>query len=224
MFLNRLDAGRQLATALKAYRGQNPLILAIPRGGVEVAAPVAQALEAELDLVVPRKIGAPFNRELALGAVTQDGIPLFDHALLSRLGLTPEALAGTVSREVAEAERRLREYRGSRPQPQVSGRLVVVIDDGVATGATTRAALKSIKRQTPVSLVLAVPVGPPGTLADLEKEVDRLVCLLRPEPFHAVGQFYQDFAPTSDARVVDLLRENWQRRELGERNPSGSRP
>lgn len=216
MFANRLEAGRQLAAALKEYRGRNCLILAIPRGGVEVAAPVAQALGAELDLVVPRKIGAPFNPELAVGAVTQDGIPLFNQALLSGLGLTPEALADSVSREVAEAKRRLREYRGPRPLPRVSGRIVIVIDDGVATGFTTRAALQYVKRQSPATLVLAVPVGAPDTLAALEKEVDSLVCPLRPEPFYAVGQFYEDFGQTSDARVIEILRENWAQREAEE--------
>ncbi|TDA70656.1 MAG: phosphoribosyltransferase [Clostridia bacterium] len=211
MFTNRFEAGQQLAVALAEYRGQDLLILAIPRGGVEVAAPVAQALEAELDLVVPRKIGAPFNPEMALGAVTQDGIPLLDQVLLIRLGLTPEDLAGAISREVAEAKRRLREYRGSRPQPQVTGRVVVVIDDGVATGFTTRAALTSVRRESPARLVLAVPVGPPNTLAELEREVDSLVCPLQPDPFYAVGQFYEDFGQTSDVRVIELLQENWAR-------------
>lgn len=206
-FPNRYEAGRALARALGPFR--QPLVLAVPRGGVEVAAPVATALTAELDLLLTRKVGAPFDPELALGAVAPDGEVLFHDVLLERFGLTPRDLAAQVAEARRELGRRLRTYRGDRPEPQLAGREVIVVDDGIATGFTLKAGLAWVRRQAPACLVLAVPVAPPEVWQELEAWCDRGLCLATPEPFYAVGQFYQDFSAVDDARVINLLRENW---------------
>ncbi|MCL6451522.1 MAG: phosphoribosyltransferase [Acetobacteraceae bacterium] len=206
MFGDRRDAGRRLAAALQAYCGPDTLVLGVPRGGVVVAAEVARALNAPLDVVVPRKIGAPCNPELAVGALGPDGVATFDPNLLRYFGLTPEDLEDEVERERAEQGRRLRLYRGDRPPLQVAGRVVVVVDDGIATGFTIRAALQALRRAQPARLVLAVPVAPADTLRRLRPEADDLVCLYTPEPFYAVGQFYLHFDQTGDDEVVELLR------------------
>lgn len=214
LFQDRRSAGRLLAEKLMHYRGEDVLVLGVPRGGVIVAAEVAKALEAPLDVIVPRKIGAPFNPELALGAVAPDGTVIYDERLLGILGLKKEDLREEVERQLQEIARRLRLYRGGRKHLECAGRTVIVVDDGVATGFTLRAALRSIRGQRPKKLVLAVPVAPPESLAKLSCEADEVICLETPEEFYAVGQFYCDFRQTSDQEVIDALAHN--------RAPSGS--
>lgn len=210
VFQDRAEAGRRLAEALKgtgeSFRGG--VVLAVPRGGVVVGAQVARGLGLPLDLIIPRKIGAPHKPEAAIGAVAQDGTAIFDRRILNVLGLREEDLEEDIAREVAEIRRRMKRYRGKEDYPPYDGKKIILVDDGVATGYTILAAIRSLKNMFhPAELVLAVPVAPPDTLAMLKKEVDRAVCLLTPANFYAVGQFYVDFAQTTDEEVIDLLRE-----------------
>lgn len=161
--------------------------------------------------MIPRKLSAPQNPELALGAVAPDGTVVLEERIIRKLGVSQEYIREEVSRQLAEIEGRLERYRGSRPFPNLAGEIVLVVDDGVATGATLRAALKMVRGKGARSLVLAVPVGPPETIAALGREVDEVVCLATPELFYAVGQFYQDFSQTSDREVADLLQQVWDR-------------
>jgi putative phosphoribosyl transferase len=209
-FADRDEAGRALAAAVvrragHLLRGQRPLVLALPRGGVPVARHVAEALDADLDVIVARKIGVPWQPELGVGAVTADGPALFDGDLLRRLGLDAEALAPVVARERAEARRRLRRYRGDRPPPAVAGRPVVVVDDGLATGVTARAALRAVRAQQPGVLVFAAPVCARQAAAALATDTDAVVCLEQPTDFRAVGAWYQDFTQLTDADVEQHL-------------------
>ncbi len=207
-FLDRRDAGFRLAEKLASLRGRPGLVvLAVPRGGVVVGAEVARALGAPLDIVIARKVGAPDNPELAIGAVAPDGTTVLDEGLVASLGVSDGYIRAAVEHERQEIERRLRAYRGDRPPLDVAGKTVVVVDDGVATGATTLAAIRYLRKQNPGELILAVPVGPPETIQRLSREADRVVVLYTPELFWAVGAFYQRFEQTTDQEVVELLRE-----------------
>jgi putative phosphoribosyl transferase len=206
---NRREAGMQLAARLEIYRERDPLILAVPRGGVVVAEPIHNILGGELDVVITRKIGAPHQRELAIGATSGDGLVMLNDDLVSRLGVFPDYIQKAAEKEQAEIVRRLKKYRGNRPLPVIEGRLVLVVDDGVATGYTLLTALKSLRRHNPSELALAVPVGPPETFARLKKEVDALVYLEAPVDFAAVGQFYRDFSQVGDDDVVEILNRVW---------------
>lgn len=207
MFADRVDAGRRLAERLAGREYPQGLVLAIPRGGVVVGAEIARALGLLLDIIIPRKIGAPYNPELAIGAVTQDGTAIFNEELLRRFSLTQAAKEKLVAEAVAETNRRMRLYRGDKPVLSWHGRTIILTDDGIATGFTVTAALRSLRKADPQRIVLAVPVAPPDTLETLRPEVDELICLLVPEIFMAVGQFYYSFEQTSDQEVISLLKE-----------------
>ncbi|POM23057.1 putative phosphoribosyl transferase [Actinomadura rubteroloni] len=181
-------------------------MLGLPRGGTPVAAEVARALNGTLDVLVTRKIGAPGQPELAVGAVAEGGEPALDPALLAEAGVTADELAPVIEAERAELDRRVATYRGDRPPPDMAGRTVVVVDDGLATGSTARAALKAVGARRPARLVLAVPVGAADTVRALRADADEIVTLAEPVPFFAVGQWYEDFAQTTDAEVVAALR------------------
>lgn len=202
-FADRAEAGALLAERLQD--AHDPVILALPRGGVAVAAPIARALGAPLDVLVTRKIGYPPTPELGVGAIAEGGEPVFDLTLLSRLGLTPESVAHVVEDERRELARRIRAYRGDRPLLALEGREVIVVDDGLATGSTARAALRAVAGARPAKVTLAVPVGATETVELLRAEADEVVVLLTPIDFRAVGQWYEHFEQLTDADVLRLL-------------------
>lgn len=216
MFRDRAEAGRRLAQALERFRAERPVVIGLPRGGVVVAAEVAAALDAPLDILVVRKIGAPDQMELAIGAVVDGETPrtLIDHDMIRRLGVPESYLREEINAQVDEIRRREAAYRAGRAAIPLRGRTVIVADDGVATGASTRVALRAIRAKGPARLILAVPVGAPETLADLRREADEVVALLAPEGFRAVGQFYENFEQTEDDQVIALL-EKARGREKG---------
>ncbi len=204
-FVDRPSAGRRLARRLGHVRGDNPIVVGLPRGGVPVAAEVASALGAPLDVIVVRKLGLPYQPELAMGAIGEDGVRVLNDGLLRFAGVTEAEIALVEERERAELERRARRFRGGRARVPLAGRTVIVVDDGVATGSTARAACLVAREQGAARVVLAVPVAPPGWGAGLGDAADELVCLETPEPFFAVGQWYADFSQTSDDEVADCL-------------------
>ncbi|WP_445526050.1 phosphoribosyltransferase [Streptomyces cyslabdanicus] len=210
-FRDRAQAGRRLAERLRArYEAgalPDPVVLALPRGGVAVAREVARALDAPLDVVVVRKIGAPSQEEYGLGAIVGDDPPLFDRRALNLLGLTEGDLAPVVERERAELHRRADRYRHGRPAPDLGGRTAIVVDDGLATGSTARAALRHVRRRAPARTVLAVPVGAPDAVRALRAEADELICLHQPLTFTAVGVWYDDFEQLTDEEVLRALTE-----------------
>ncbi|MEW6523544.1 MAG: phosphoribosyltransferase family protein [Bacillota bacterium] len=202
---DRHQAGQQLAERCAGYRNTRPLILAVPRGGVVVGAALAAALGGDLDVVVARKIGAPHNPEFAIAAVTETGTLILEDRLVSYLNISQEYIQRQATAQRQEIERRTRHYRQGRPRLSAAGRITIVVDDGIATGLTMLAALKSVSGENPTRLLLAVPVAPPDVAATLRQHVDELVCLHTPEPFYAVGQWYRHFDQTPDAEVVALL-------------------
>jgi putative phosphoribosyl transferase len=202
---NRVEAGKQLASALKTA-SKDAIVLAVPRGGVIVGFEVAKALGIPLDVIVTKKIGAPDNPELAIGAVAEDGTFFVDEDLVRRLGVPEEYITAEVERQRQEIQRRLIRYRGNVPYPSLKNREVIVVDDGVATGSTLKAALRLVRSKGAQAVTVAIPVGPADTIRELEKLADRVVYLHTPEPFYAIGQFYVDFTQTSDEEVTDLLK------------------
>lgn len=208
-FADRTEAGRKLAEVLRGTVDPPVSVFALPRGGVPVGLEIAKALDAPLDLVMVRKIGAPGQPELALAAVADGPHPelVVNEEVMRATGATREDLERRAEAELAEIERRRRRYLGGRPRAPIAGRAVIVVDDGIATGATMRAALRSLRRGRPRELILGVPVAPPDTIERLRPEVDRIVCLYTPEWFAAVGQFYDDFSQTTDEEVVRALAE-----------------
>jgi putative phosphoribosyl transferase len=206
-FRNRFEAGRKLALRLKRYKDQQPVILALPRGGVPVAAEVAAALDAPLDLVLVRKIGVPSQPELAMGAVVDGGSPIVirNEDVIRLAGVDEAEFQAVCDNELAEIERRRQRYLGGRERADVKRRLAIVIDDGIATGATTRAALRATRMREPKKLVLAVPVAPTDTLAAMQEEADEVICLEDHEIFGAIGYFYDDFRQMTDQEVTDIL-------------------
>ena len=204
IFADRVEAGERLGDALRPLAGSNAVVLAIPRGGVIVGEAAARALGAALDVVVPRKIGAPGNPELAIGAVAP-GIRVLDRRMVGGLGVSDAYLDREIAAQEAEIERRQHAYRQGRPPQPVQGRVAIVVDDGVATGNTAVAALRWAREQGAERVVLAVPVAPPQSLERLRAEADDVVVLETPSPFFAVGEWYRDFDQTSDRQVVDAL-------------------
>jgi len=205
IFHDRRDAGRQLAERLEPLADERPVVIALPRGGVPVAFEVARALGAPLDVLVVRKVGAPGNPELGIGAVAEGGVRFFSDFALRSLQVSPEELGHAVERAEREAEERLRRYRAERAPLDVSGRTVILVDDGLATGGTARAAARCLRERHPARVVLAVPVGSADSIEALEPEFDEIVCLLVPELMWAIGYWYEEFGQTSDSEVAALL-------------------
>jgi predicted phosphoribosyltransferase len=205
-FRDRSAAGRALALPLARYTGRDDVIvLALPRGGVPVAFEVARALRAPLDVFVVRKLGVPGHEELAMGAIASGGAFVLDQGLVNALGITRAQIEQAVAQELRELERREAAYRGGRDPPELSGRTVILVDDGLATGSTMRAAAEAVKQLDPARIVVAVPVAPPETCDELREVVDDVVCGLTPSPFQAVGRWYHDFSQTRDEEVRQLL-------------------
>lgn len=205
LFRDRIEAGRLLADALGKYRGTDALVVGIPRGGAAVAAELARALDAELDIVVARKLGAPGSAELAIGAVTADGGCYLNSDIIRMLGVTEPYVQAVIGVQMAEARRREDTLRQLRPRARIRGRTVIVVDDGLATGATMRAAVRSLRKEEPARVIVAVPVGARQTCAALAAEADEVVCPHQPEPFGAIGFFYEHFEPVEDVEVQHLL-------------------
>lgn len=206
-FGDRVAAGRLLADYLQHLRGRNAVVLGIPRGGVIVAAQVARALDAELDVALTRKIGAPYNPELAIGAISESGNLVIDAALAPRTGANDAYIETQKLLQLQEISRRSMIYRTVRPKVTLKDRNVVITDDGVATGATMLASLMAARNENPASLICALPVGPRDTLAKLAEQADEIVCLRVPAYFEAVGQFFDDFRQTSDEEVILILQQ-----------------
>lgn len=212
-FNDRIDAGKRLASALKDFSSKHGLVLAIPRGGVVVGYEIAKAFKLPLDVIIPRKIGAPGNPELAIGAVAEDGTAILDDNLITYIGASREYIKEEIERQKQEIQRRLKLYRQDTSYPNLKGLDVIVVDDGIATGSTMKAALASVKNRGAASVTVAVPVGPPSTIEELEKIANRVVCLYTPEYFQAIGEFFADFIQTTDEEVIMLLRESKQKPE-----------
>jgi len=212
IFPNRAEAGRQLAESLKKYAGRDDVIvLAAPRGGVPVAFEVATRLGVPLDVFVMRKLGVPGHEELAFGAIASGGVRIVNRQTIEALGLTGLDIERVTRKEKLELERREIAYRAGRPPLDVRGLIVILVDDGIATGSSVRAAIRALRQRNPAVVVVATPVAPVETCNRLGSEVDELVCLETPEPFYGVGQFYDDFSEVSDQEVTALLDRAWSR-------------
>lgn len=211
-FRDRVEAGRRLAQRLSEYAGRDDVIvLGLPRGGVPVAAEVAKALDAPLDVLLARKVGLPGYEELAMGAVASGGVLVLDEGLIGRLGVSREQLERAISAELQELERREQAYRAGREPLDLEGKTVILVDDGLATGASMRAAAEAVRRLNPARVVIAVPVAAEETCDQFRDVVDEVVCAVTPRPFNAVGLWYQDFSQTSDDEVRGLLAEAAER-------------
>jgi putative phosphoribosyl transferase len=210
-FQDRTQAGQMLATQLAACANRpDVLVLALPRGGVPVAYEVAAALRAPLDVFLVRKLGVPGYEELAMGAIASGGVRVLNRQVVDYLRIPEETIEAVAAQEERELERRAQVYRGARPAPEARGRVVILVDDGLATGSTMRAAVAALRQQEPARIVVAVPVAAPATCAEFEKEVDEIVCLWTPEPFDGVGRWYENFAQTTDDEVRELLLKSRQ--------------
>ena len=207
LFRDRVEAGIKLAKRLEKFRRENVVVLAIPRGGVVVGFQVAKYLNAPLDIVIPRKLGALDNPELAIGAISQDGSTILNQELIKALGVSNEYIELEKRRQLAEIKRRLTKYRGSVKYPDLKNKVIILVDDGIATGATVLAAVKFIKKLGAKKIVVATPVAPPDAVKKLRTEVDEVITLETPELFFAIGQFYEDFEQISDEEVIELLKE-----------------
>jgi putative phosphoribosyl transferase len=205
-FKDRYHAGKLLARALEAYAGRaDVVVLALPRGGVPVGYAVASELDVDLDVLVVRKLGAPYQEELAIGAVASGGIRVIHHDMVAELGVSDAYVEALAARKLAEVAQRDQLFHANRPPLPLEGRVAIVVDDGIATGGTARAALQAIRHAGAGETILAIPVAPPESLRELGPLCDRIVCLATPEPFYAVGTHYSDFSQTEDEEVVELL-------------------
>jgi predicted phosphoribosyltransferase len=215
LYRDRFEAGQRLATKLMTYADrQDVLVLALPRGGVPVAYEVAKALQAPLDVFIVRKLGVPGREELAMGAIATGGIRVLNETVVSMLQIPERIIDAVTAREQQELERREHLYRDDRPAPAVQDHIVILIDDGLATGSTMRAAIAALRLQHPARIVVAVPVAAPSTCEELGREVDEIVCAQTPEPFYGVGLWYQDFSQTTDEEVHDLLIQSEQEKPV----------
>lgn len=205
-FRDRVDAGRVLARELGRYKGRpDLLVLGLPRGGVPVAFEVARELGAPLDVFVVRKLGMPGHEEYAIGAIASGGVRIVNEEAIRAFGITNAELDAVTAEELVELERREQRYRGGRPPPEIAGKTVILVDDGLATGSTMRAAVEALRQEGPARLVVAVPTAAPETCQEISRLVDDMVCAMTPEPFYAVGLWYDDFGQTTDEEVHDLL-------------------
>ncbi len=208
IYRNRIEAGKYLATQLGSYADRDDvLVLALPRGEVPVAFEVAQELHAPLDIFLVRKLGVPGHEELAMGAISTGGVRVINPDLVDYLHIPARVVDSVVERELRELERRERAYRGGRPEPDVTGKTVILVDDGLATGSTMRAAAEALRQQNPAKIVVAVPVSAPQTCDEYRMGVDEIICAMTPEPFWGVGRWYQDFSQTADEEVRELLEK-----------------
>lgn len=208
---DRTSAGRDLADQLRQYAGRDDVIvLALPRGGVPVAFEIAQALNAPLDLMLVRKLGTPGQEELAMGAIAMGGVRVLNEDIVAALHISAAAIEEEAAKEQQELEHRQQIYRGDRPLPEFRDKCVLLIDDGIATGATVRVAIQALRQQQPARIVVATPVAPPDTVERLRREADEVICLATPEPFMAISMWYQHFPQTSDEEVKALLQRAWQ--------------
>jgi putative phosphoribosyl transferase len=205
MFRDRADAGRRLAALLESFAGREVVVLALPRGGVPVGFELARSLGAPLDVLGVRKLGAPGQEELALGAIASGGVRVLNEAVVAELGVTEEEIARVAAAEERELERREEAYRSGRPAVDVEGRVVILVDDGLATGASMKAAVRAVRGRSPATVVVAVPIGAARTCEELRTEADEVVCAASPWPFVSVGSWYDDFSQTSDSEVRELL-------------------
>lgn len=219
MFRDRREAGQKLAIELEKLGLHQPVVLALPRGGVPVAAEVAKALKAPLDLVIVRKVGAPGNPELAVAAIVDGNPPdiVLNREIVEAYALDDDELRVLIAKERPELERRRLVYRGERPPLSITGKTAIIVDDGVATGTTMKVAIRALKRRSPRAIVVAIPVAPPDTLAELAQEADQVVCLSQPPRFHALGYHYRSFPQLTDDEVTDALVEARQERSAGQR-------
>jgi putative phosphoribosyl transferase len=217
LFRDRTDAGRRLAAELSEYAGRGGVIvLALPRGGVPVAYEVARALQSPLDIFLVRKLGVPGHEELAMGAIATGGVRVVNEDVVNYLHIPGEAIDAVAAEEQRELERRERAYRDDRPPPDVRGKTAILVDDGLATGSTMRAAAAALRRQEPAAIVVAVPVSAPETCDEFRTEVDDIVCAMTPRPFQGVGMWYEDFSQTTDDEVRELLARAAARKSGGE--------
>ena len=205
MFRDRLEAGERLAEVLSDYRGERVAVIAIPRGGVEVGYAVAERFDSPLEVTVPRKIGSPMDPELAVGAVAEDGTIYVEEDVVRMLGVREDWIRVEAERELQEVRRRLELYRGGKPLPELREYVVLLVDDGIATGATIIATARFLRKLNPRRLVIAAPVAPPEVLPKLSREADDVRCVETPTPFFAIGQFYQDFSQLDDSKVIEYL-------------------
>jgi putative phosphoribosyl transferase len=216
-FVDRTEAGQILATKLKAFAKRiDVIVLGLPRGGVPVAFEVAKALYLPLDVCLVRKLGVPGYKELAMGAIASDGIRVLNYDIISSLGISSHKIDEVAARELRELQRRDQVYRGDRPSPNLKDRTVILVDDGIATGASMRAAITVLRQEQPRSIIVAIPVASASICNELRSEVDKLVCLMTPEPFYSVGLWYDYFPQTTDEEVSKLLAEQWAFSDLSQ--------
>jgi len=207
MFLDRMDAGEKLADSLYKFKDEDVIVLAVPRGGLAIAYDTIKRFGLKWDLIIPRKIGAPHNKEFAIGAVSVDGSYFLNKEYVKMLGISQDYIEKEVLEQISEIKRRMKEYRGKDTFPEVKDKTVIIIDDGIATGFTILAVIKAVKKQGAKKIILAIPVGPRETIEEFKEIVDEVICLYIPEKFYAVGSYYENFEQVTDAEVFKIIHE-----------------